>query len=71
MAGHGGFQPFDPGRCNHYAKFASRLDRVHFEGLYWLMFVLVILFLFLSSWIYQWYVSPKCALVIIPLVYIR
>ncbi|KAK6865168.1 hypothetical protein PG990_005391 [Apiospora arundinis] len=54
MAGHGGFQPFDPGRCNHYAKFASRLDRVHFEGLYWVMFVLVIFFLFLASWIYQW-----------------
>ncbi|KAK8090041.1 hypothetical protein PG997_005002 [Apiospora hydei] len=54
MAGHGGFQPYDPGRCNHYARFASHLDRVHFEGLYWVMFVLVIFLLFLASWIYQW-----------------
>lgn len=57
MAGHAGFQPYDPGRCEHYARFAARLDRTTFEGLYWLMFCLVIFFLFFSSWIYQWYVS--------------
>ena len=61
MAGHGGFQPYDPGRCEHYAKFASNLDRTRFEGLYWLMFALVIFFLFFSSWIYQWYVGMSGA----------
>ncbi|KAK8140495.1 hypothetical protein PG984_000561 [Apiospora sp. TS-2023a] len=54
MAGHNSFQPYDPGRCEHYAKFASKLDRTRFEGLYWLMFALVIFFLFFASWIYQW-----------------
>ncbi|KAI0111747.1 hypothetical protein F4814DRAFT_364918 [Daldinia grandis] len=49
----GQFTPFDPLRCPHYAQFASRLDRIHFDGIYWTLFFLVIGILFASSWVYQ------------------
>ncbi|KAI0484868.1 hypothetical protein GGR56DRAFT_47551 [Xylariaceae sp. FL0804] len=47
------FSEYDPVRCEHYAAFAHRLKRVHFDALYWTFFFLVIFALFLSSWIYQ------------------
>ncbi|KAI1470886.1 uncharacterized protein F4812DRAFT_456896 [Daldinia caldariorum] len=53
----GQFSPFDPLRCPHYAQFASRLDRTHFDGIYWTLFFLVICILFVSSWVYQSYVN--------------
>ncbi|KAI8965586.1 hypothetical protein F5Y11DRAFT_295634 [Daldinia sp. FL1419] len=49
----GQFTPLDPLRCPHYAQFASGLDRIHFDGIYWTLFFLVIGILFVSSWIYQ------------------
>ncbi|OTA99793.1 hypothetical protein M426DRAFT_27188 [Hypoxylon sp. CI-4A] len=49
----GQFTPYDPQRCPHYAQFASHLDRIHFDGIYWTFFFLVIGILFVSSWIYQ------------------
>ncbi|KAI0152148.1 hypothetical protein F4776DRAFT_14620 [Hypoxylon sp. NC0597] len=49
----GQFTPYDPLRCPHYAQFAAELDRVHFDGIYWTLFFLVIGTLFVSSWIYQ------------------
>ncbi|KAI0852778.1 hypothetical protein F5Y00DRAFT_272425 [Daldinia vernicosa] len=49
----GQFTPFDPLRCPHYAQFASGLDRIHFDGIYWTLFFLVIGILFVSSWVYQ------------------
>ncbi|KAI8623009.1 hypothetical protein F5Y19DRAFT_468854 [Xylariaceae sp. FL1651] len=50
----GQFSSGDSERCMHYAKFASELDRIHFDALYWTFFFVVIGSLFLSSWIYQW-----------------
>ncbi|ORY62215.1 uncharacterized protein BCR38DRAFT_517587 [Pseudomassariella vexata] len=50
----GQFTPYDPARCEHYAHFAARLDRVHFDALYWVFFFSIIAVLFLASWIYQW-----------------
>ncbi|GAB1311082.1 Transmembrane protein [Madurella fahalii] len=49
----GGFDPIDPQRCEHYAGFASHLDRRSFDFIYWFLFALVILMLFLSSWKYS------------------
>ncbi|KAF3061057.1 hypothetical protein GL218_03711 [Daldinia childiae] len=49
----GQFTPFDPLRCPHYAQFASGLDRIHFDGIYWALFFLVIVILFAASWVYQ------------------
>ncbi|KAI0841209.1 hypothetical protein F5Y06DRAFT_215616 [Hypoxylon sp. FL0890] len=49
----GQFSPYDSLRCPHYAQFAADLDRVHFDGIYWTLFFLVIGTLFVSSWIYQ------------------
>ncbi|KAI1658374.1 hypothetical protein F4813DRAFT_47188 [Daldinia decipiens] len=49
----GQFSPVDPLRCPHYAQFASGLDRIHFDGIYWTLFFLVIFILFASSWVYQ------------------
>ncbi|KAI0172185.1 hypothetical protein GGR52DRAFT_573325 [Hypoxylon sp. FL1284] len=49
----GQFTPTDPVRCPHYAQFASELDRVHFDGIYWTLFFMTIICLFVSSWIYQ------------------
>ncbi|KAI1386738.1 uncharacterized protein F4822DRAFT_325399 [Hypoxylon trugodes] len=49
----GQFTPYDPLRCPHYAQFASGLDRIHFDGIYWTFFFTVIGILFVSSWIYQ------------------
>ncbi|KAI1776640.1 hypothetical protein F4818DRAFT_355335 [Hypoxylon cercidicola] len=49
----GQFAPTDPVRCPHYAQFASGLDRRHFDGVYWTLFILVIICLFVSSWVYQ------------------
>ncbi|RYP02419.1 hypothetical protein DL764_005798 [Monosporascus ibericus] len=42
-----------PERCAHYAGFMSHLDRKHFDALYWALFFVVLLSLFVSSWIYQ------------------
>lgn len=49
----GGFDPIDPQRCEHYAGFASHLDRRSFDFIYWFLFALVIFMLFLSSWKYS------------------
>ncbi|KAK1972692.1 hypothetical protein LY78DRAFT_238706 [Colletotrichum sublineola] len=46
------FTPTDPVRCAHYARFASHLDRWHFELLYWLFFVFNLFLLFLAAWNY-------------------
>lgn len=50
----GEFTPYDPVRCEHYARFTSHLDRIHFDVIYWVLFLCVIATLFLASWIYQW-----------------
>ncbi|XXG98902.1 hypothetical protein Hte_005233 [Hypoxylon texense] len=49
----GQFTPLDPVRCPHYAQFAAGLDRAHFDGIYWTLFILVVICLFVSSWVYQ------------------
>ncbi|KAK4242387.1 hypothetical protein C8A03DRAFT_40356 [Achaetomium macrosporum] len=49
----GGFNPIDPVRCEHYAGFASHLDRRSFDFIYWFLFAAVICMLFLSSWKYS------------------
>ncbi|KAK4128176.1 hypothetical protein N657DRAFT_676002 [Parathielavia appendiculata] len=49
----GGFDPIDPERCEHYAGFASHLDRTSFDFIYWFLFALVIGMLFLASWKYS------------------
>ncbi|KAK4101662.1 hypothetical protein N658DRAFT_506848 [Parathielavia hyrcaniae] len=49
----GGFDPIDPERCEHYAGFASHLDRTSFDFIYWFLFALVISMLFLASWKYS------------------
>jgi len=48
----------DATKCRHYAQFASRLDAIHFDILYWFLFLLVVLMLFCSSWYYGRYVGP-------------
>ncbi|KAI1263755.1 hypothetical protein F5Y18DRAFT_115596 [Xylariaceae sp. FL1019] len=50
----GQFSQIDTERCQHYAAFASHLDRIHFDALYWTFFFLVIGSLFVASWIFQW-----------------
>lgn len=52
----GGFEPIHPEQCQHYAQFASHLGRTAFDGIYWSLFVFVILMLFLASWKYSGYV---------------
>ncbi|EGO52733.1 hypothetical protein NEUTE1DRAFT_150219 [Neurospora tetrasperma FGSC 2508] len=49
----GGFEPIDPEQCQHYAHFAAHLDRTAFDGIYWSLFVFVIIMLFLASWKYS------------------
>ncbi|KAI0022437.1 hypothetical protein F4780DRAFT_197491 [Xylariomycetidae sp. FL0641] len=49
----GQFAPKDPLRCPHYAGFAHGLDRKHFDALYWVLFIIVVVILFFASWIYQ------------------
>ncbi|KAK0730454.1 hypothetical protein B0H67DRAFT_596588 [Lasiosphaeris hirsuta] len=49
----GGFSPIDPVRCVHYAAFAAHLDRLAFDFIYWVLFILVIVMLFLASWKYS------------------
>ncbi|KAJ4418137.1 hypothetical protein N0V85_001567 [Neurospora sp. IMI 360204] len=49
----GGFEPIDPEQCQHYAEFASHLGRTAFDGIYWSLFVFVIIMLFLASWKYS------------------
>ncbi len=44
-------------KCQHYAKFASHLDRAHFDVIYWMLFILVIFMLFTASWRYGRYVG--------------
>ncbi|ETS87357.1 hypothetical protein PFICI_01185 [Pestalotiopsis fici W106-1] len=43
----------DEAKCRHYAQFMYRLDRIHFDALYWSLFFVVIGILFVASWIYQ------------------
>lgn len=43
----------DQEKCLHYAAFMSMLDRKRFDALYWTLFIVVILSLFVASWIYQ------------------
>ena len=49
---------FEPNEelCQKYAKFASHLDRWHFNLIYWTMFVLNLFVLFLASWTYTRFV---------------
>lgn len=54
----GGFDR-DQELCEHYAAFASHLDRRSFDFIYWFLFVGVIGMLFLSSWKYSGLVSPS------------
>jgi hypothetical protein len=51
------FKAYDPERCEYYAHFTHHLDQVTFEGLFWSLFIAVILILFIASWIYQGYVT--------------
>ena len=46
------YSVYDPVRCQHYARFAAHLDRLHFDIIYWVLFVLVIFMLFAASWRY-------------------
>lgn len=39
-------------KCQHYGRFLSQLDRPAAEGLYWILFSLVIILLFACSWNY-------------------
>jgi hypothetical protein len=48
--------PVDTDKCAHYAQFASRLKPLAFDVIYWLLFLLVVLMLFCSSWYYGRYV---------------
>ncbi|KAI1126189.1 hypothetical protein F5Y10DRAFT_267323 [Nemania abortiva] len=50
----GQFSNEDPNRCPHYAQFASNLERIHLDVLYWTFFLLVTIALFTASWIFQW-----------------
>ncbi|KAI0872698.1 hypothetical protein GGS24DRAFT_491284 [Hypoxylon argillaceum] len=50
----GQFSDEDPTRCPHYAQFASNLQRIHVDVLYWTFFLLVIVALFTASWLFQW-----------------
>lgn len=43
----------DEEKCKHYAQFMYKLDRIHFDALYWSLFFVVIGTLFVASWIYQ------------------
>lgn len=43
------FSTPDEARCRHYARFASHLDRKHFDIIYWFLFILVIVMLCLAS----------------------
>ncbi|KAI0146584.1 hypothetical protein BJ166DRAFT_502387 [Pestalotiopsis sp. NC0098] len=43
----------DEEKCRHYAQFMYKLDRIHFDALYWSLFFVVIGTLFVASWIYQ------------------
>jgi len=45
----------DQAKCRHYAQFAAQLDAIHFDILYWFLFLLVVLMLFCSSWYYGRY----------------
>ncbi|KAK3397794.1 hypothetical protein B0T20DRAFT_232003 [Sordaria brevicollis] len=49
----GDLVPIDKAQCEHYAAFASHLDRKAFDGIYWSLFVFVIVMLFLASWKYS------------------
>jgi hypothetical protein len=46
------FSDRDDVRCRHYARFAAHLDRAHFDIIYWVLFMLVIILLFSASWRY-------------------
>ncbi|KAJ6440101.1 CobW domain-containingprotein [Purpureocillium lavendulum] len=42
----------DPALCKHYAGFASHMSLWQFQVVYWVLFVLNLVVLFFSSWIY-------------------
>ncbi|EJT73382.1 hypothetical protein GGTG_10223 [Gaeumannomyces tritici R3-111a-1] len=46
-------EDIDPQQCLHYAQFASRLDRWHFDFLYWVLFATNILLLSIASFWYS------------------
>lgn len=48
----------DPDKCEHYAQFAAKLQPLKFDIAYWILFLLVMLMLFCSSWYYGRYVLP-------------
>lgn len=41
---------FNQAKCQQYAPFAAHLERLHFKSIYWVLFILVLLMLFVSSW---------------------
>jgi hypothetical protein len=47
----------DDPKCIQHARFASHLDRAHFDFIYWALFVVVIFMLFAASWRYGRLVS--------------
>ncbi len=52
----------DPNKCRHYARFAADLHPVQFDVVYWLLFLLVVMMLFCSSWYYGRYVYLEAML---------
>ena len=52
-----GFVEVNEAQCRHYAAFAAHLDRSHFDVVYWLLFLLVVLMLFTASYKYSRFVS--------------
>lgn len=46
------FEPVDPQRCAHYAKFASHLWRWQFDLIYWSLFVFNLFVLFTAAYGY-------------------
>lgn len=49
----GGFVVVNEDQCRHYAGFAAHLDRHHFDAVYWVLFMLVVLMLFTASYKYS------------------
>lgn len=47
----------DP-KCIQHARFAAHLDRAHFDIIYWVLFIIVILMLFAASFRYGRLVGP-------------
>lgn len=49
----GGYVTINEDQCRHYAGFAAHLDRHHFDIVYWVLFMLVVLMLFTASYKYS------------------